>query len=380
MIERVNIHNYKSIQNADISLRNLNVLIGSNGVGKSNFISFFELLKALLSQRLGNYILERGGFDRFLYQGVKYSKNLDGLIDFSNTNAFYFKLASAIGDKAFIEESGNYFNSKGDKTKDYQRLWSWSVWDQAVPESSVIDNTKWQSGYLKDFMQSFAVYHFHDTSISSPMRRACKIEDNEFLRYDASNLAAYLYRLQINEPQNFKLIEGTIRSIAPYFKRFKLHESPNSKGMISLEWEENDSETYLDAYSFSDGTIRFIALATLILQSNTPTTIIIDEPELGLHPTAINKLAALVRRAARKKQIILATQSTNLVNCFDTEDIIVVDRKDKQTVFSRLDREELDTWLEEYSLGDIWEKNIIGGQPNCIRNWYGYNTDKVPSL
>ena len=363
MIERISIHNYKSIQDGDIRLRNLNVLIGSNGAGKSNFISFFELLKALLNQRLGNYILERGGFDRFLYQGIKNSKHIEGLIDFSNTNAFYFKLAPAIGGKAFIEGSGNYFNSQKDDSKEYKKLWDWSSWDQAVPESSIIDNATWQSGYLKDFMKSFAVYHFHDTSISSPMRRACKIEDNEFLRYDASNLAAYMYRFQINEPQNFKLIEGTIRSIAPYFKRFKLHENQNNKGMISLEWEENDSETYLDAYSFSDGTIRFIALTTLLLQSNPPTTIIIDEPELGLHPTAICKFAALVRRAAQKKQIILATQSTNLVNCFDAEDIIVVDRKDKQTIFNRLDKEELITWLEEYSLGGIWEKNIIGGQP-----------------
>ena len=187
------------------------------------------------------------------------------------------------------------------------------------------------------------------------------MRDNDFLRHDASNLAAFLYRLQQTEPQSFKLIEGVVRSIVPYFKCFKLRENPN--GMIFMEWEEKDSDAYLDANSFSDGTLRFIALATLLLQPNLPKTIIIDEPELGLHPTAINKLAALVRRAAKEKQIILATQSVNLVNCFEPEDILVVDRADNQTVFNRLDSKELSDWLSEYSIGDIWEKNIIGGQP-----------------
>ena len=181
MIERIQIQNYKSIQNADIKLGNLNVLIGSN------------------------------------------------LIDFANTNVFFFKLKPAIGNKAFIETSGDFFNNEDDKTKDYEKLWN--------------------------------------------------------------------------------------------------------------------------------RTLRFIALTTLLLQPNLPDTIIIDEPELGLHPTAINKFAALLRRAAQKKQIILATQSVNLVNCFEPEDIIVVDRESKQTVFNRLEKDTLDAWLEEYNIDDIWENN-----------------------
>ena len=363
MIERIIIKNYKSIQNADVKLGNLNVLIGSNGVGKSNFISFFELVHAMLNKRLGSYVLKRGGFDRFLYKGIKKSDYLESLIDFSNTNAFYFKLRPAIGNKAFVEYSGDYFNHKGDSTKSYDTLWHKYTWDNAVEESGILDNPKWRAAHLRKFLNSFIVYHFHDTSITSLMRQECNIGDNEALRHDASNIAAYLYRLQQNEPQNFKLIEGVVRSIAPYFKNFKLRENPNNKGKIILEWEEKDSDAYLDAYSFSDGTLRFIALATLLLQENLPDTIIIDEPELGLHPAAITKFAALVRRASKEKQIILATQSVNLVNCFMPEDIIVVDRKDNQTVFNRLDKDTLSSWLEEYNIGDIWEKNIIGGQP-----------------
>lgn len=362
MIERLFIKNYKSIRKAQIELNRLNVLIGSNGVGKSNLISFFELLQSMLNQRLGSYVLSRGGIDRLLYQGRKHSESINSLIDFNNTNAFFFELKPAVGEKVFIEYSGDYFNSKDDRTKDYSK-WNKAIWDRAVEESDIIDSSKWRVGYLRDFLKSFTVYHFHDTGINSPMRQACDVGDNENLRHDASNLGAYLYRLQQTEVQTFRLIEGVIRSIAPYFKGFKLMPDRLLPGKITLEWEEVDSEMYLDANSFSDGTLRFIALVTLLLQPNLPETIIIDEPELGLHPTAVNKLAALVRKVSLKKQIILATQSVSLVNCFSPEDIIVVDRKEQQTVFKRLETEELAAWMDEYSIGDIWEKNVIGGQP-----------------
>lgn len=361
MIEQIIIENYKSIHTARIPLRNLNVMIGQNGVGKSNFISFFELVQKMLDQNLGNYILERGGIERFLFQGSQHSNYIQALIDFKNTNAFFFKLAPTIDNKAFIEYSGDYFNSHGLKTKDYSK-WNKTLWDKAVEESDII-NKKYRAIYLQNFIKGFIVYHFHDTSKTSPMRRPCNISDNEYLRHDASNLAAYLYRLQVTEPKVFKLIEGTIRSIAPYFKGFRLQPSRINPDQITLEWNEMDSDTYLDGQSFSDGTIRFIALATVLLQPNLPDTIIIDEPELGLHPSAINKLSALIKRASKNAQVIVATQSVNLIDYFRPEDIIVVDREDHQTVFKRFTSDELSIWLDEYSMGEIWEKNIIGGRP-----------------
>ena len=362
MIEQLIIENYKSIRKASLKLDKLNVLIGANGVGKSNFISSIDLFNAMYNQRLGSYFLERGGVDNILYQGSKVSDYIRFLIDFDNTNAFTFSLKPANGGKAFIDSSGDYFNGVNDQKKEYGK-WHWHQWDVSEEESSIRENNNYRADHIKRYLSSFTVYHFHDTSRTSYMRKECKLGDNESLRHDASNLAAYLYKLQQTEKQSFKLIEGVIHSIAPYFKRFILRENPLREGYISLEWEEVSSDAYRDAYSFSDGTLRFIALATLLLQEKIPQTIIIDEPELGLHPTAINKLAALVRRASTNSQIILATQSVNLVNCFEPEDIIVVDREDNQTVFKHLERESLNLWLEEYNIGDIWEKNIIGGQP-----------------
>lgn len=345
-------------------MTNLNVLIGSNGVGKSNFISFFEMTKAIFEQRFGSYTLDKGGIDNLLYRGRKISKEIYGLMDFKNTNAFFFTLKPAQSNKGYIDNTGDFFNKRGESTKDYLGQWHRTFWDSAVEESNLMGKMYGRAYYLNSYLRSFTVYHFHDTSSSSPMRGQCEINDNSFLRDNGSNLAAYLYMLKQTDEKAFRLIEGTIHSIAPYFKRFNLRPDPVTPSKISLEWEEVNSDMYLNGYSFSDGTIRFIALATLLLQSKLPEVIIIDEPELGLHPAAINKLAALIKRASKSSQIILSTQSTNLVNCFEPENIIVVDREDEQTVFKRLNSADLSVWMDEYnySISDMWETNLIGGQ------------------
>lgn len=363
MIEQVLIKNYKSIKDLSLSLNRLNVLIGSNGAGKSNFISFFELTKAIYEQRLGSYTLSKGGIDNLLRQGRKISPSIQGLIDFDNTNAFFFEIKPAQSSKGYIEKTGDYFNNLCLQKKDYSD-WNKTVWDSAVEESSLKDNKKWRATYLQKYLSSFTVYHFHDTSSNSPMRGDCPINDNEYLRDNGSNLAAYLYSLMQNDEKTFRLIEGVIRSIAPYFKGFRLRPDAINKERIRLEWEERNTDMYLDGYSFSDGTLRFIALTTLLMQPQMPEVIIIDEPELGLHPAAINKLAELVRQASLKSQIILSTQSASLVNCFEVDDIIVVDRADNQSIFRHLEREELEKWMDNYewSISDLWEKNMIGGQ------------------
>jgi predicted ATPase len=364
MIENVIIKNFKSIRDLELPLTNLNVLIGSNGVGKSNFISFFEMAKAIFEQRFGSYTLDKGGIDNLLYRGRKISKEMYGLMDFKNTNAFFFTLKPAQSNKGYIDNTGDFFNKRGESTKDYLGQWHRTFWDSAVEESNLMGKMYGRAYYLNSYLRSFTVYHFHDTSSSSPMRGQCEINDNFFLRDNGSNLAAYLYMLKQTDEKAFRLIEGTIHSIAPYFKRFNLRPDPVTPSKISLEWEEVNSDMYLNGYSFSDGTIRFIALATLLLQSKLPEVIIIDEPELGLHPAAINKLAALIKRASKSSQIILSTQSTNLVNCFEPENIIVVDREDEQTVFKRLNSDDLSVWMDKYnySISDMWETNLIGGQ------------------
>ncbi len=364
MIKQVQIYNYKSIREATIALQPINILVGCNGAGKSNFISFFELLRKIYQQRLGEYVVEHGGADKLLYHGAKVSQQIDGLFNFDDQNAFFFSLKPAVNNKLYIATTGDYFNSHSDHTQAYKQLWDQTTWDNSVEESEISRQKAWRAGYIKQFLDSFTVYHFHDTSISSPMRKPCSVEDNLMLRHDASNLAAFLYKLQAIAPTHFAMIESVVRSVAPYFKCFNLRPSELSPTQISLVWEEVGSDMYLDATSLSDGTLRFIALAALLLQPTPPQTLIIDEPELGLHPSAINKLSGLIKRAAANgAQVIVATQSVNLVNNFSPADILVSERGNGQSIFRHLETDSLAEWLDAYSIGTLWEKNVIGGRP-----------------
>jgi predicted ATPase len=212
-------------------------------------------------------------------------------------------------------------------------------------------------------MSSFKIFHFHDTSDTAKIKKTSNVHDNHVLREDAGNLASFLYLLQEKHPKSFKKIEMTIHSVAPFFEKFDLKPNNINPESIRLEWKEKDSDMYLNASHLSDGTLRFIALTTLLMQPEPPSIIIIDEPELGLHPFAINKLAGLIQKVSAHSQVIISTQSVGLVDNFEPEDIIVVDRKEKQSVFERQNSENLQRWLENYTIGDLWLKNVIGGRP-----------------
>jgi predicted ATPase len=135
--------------------------------------------------------------------------------------------------------------------------------------------------------------------------------------------------------------------------------------MIQLEWRQKDSDYPFLASHLSDGTLRFICLATALLQPSPPATMVFDEPELGLHPFALTLLANLFEVAARRtsQQVIVSTQSAPLVNEFEPEDVIVVERAEGESVFRRLDSAKLSGWLEDYTLGELWQKNVFGGGP-----------------
>jgi predicted ATPase len=197
------------------------------------------------------------------------------------------------------------------------------------------------------------------------MKKTASLNDNRFLRSDGSNLAAFLYYLAKKHESNYRLILGAVQRVAPFVDDFQLEPAKLNPETIRLEWRHKNSDTYFDASSLSDGTLRFIALATLFLQPEEyrPSVILVDEPELGLHPYAVTMLAALVKQSGAKTQVILGTQSPLLLDHFQPEDVLVADRVESSTKLSRLDSAKLSLWLEDYSLGQLWEKNEFGGRP-----------------
>ncbi len=368
MIGHIYIKNFRSIKESEIKLDHINVLIGSNGSGKSNFLNFFKMVRAILDQDMINYFKKRGGFLNIKYKGSPRNENIEGLLEFDNTNAYTFELSYAENNTGILTLDGDYYNGYDDNPLTIKKIrsnWHYKPYPHSSKPGSVVKNMdEFRYKVVHGRLSQINIFHFHDTSPLSPLRQQSKINDNKTFREDGENIASYLYKIKIKEPFNYKLIENTISSVFPNFEGFNLEPLELNNDTIELAW--NDSrfpDEYMNASHFSDGTLRFIALSTLLLQKELPSIIIIDEPELGLHPFAIHKLAAMLKNAAEKgAQIILATQSVDLLNYFETNEIITVDYDKEQTVFNRLDPEKLKGWLDEYSLGDLWQKNIIGGQ------------------
>ncbi len=366
MIERIIIENFKSIRKLDLELKPINILVGANGAGKSNFLAFFKFTNRVYEHRLEQHI--GNNINSFLRFGRKKSDFIYGLFDFDNKYAVSYKIFPTTNKNTGYKNGENFLeNPDANLEKNYQK---WKVvYINKNSESNyrlyeAADRASWLFSFALPYFNSFKTYHFQDTGKDSPLKEINKLDDNDFLHEDGENLAAFLYYLQEKHSKDFTNIENQIRSVAPFFDRFNLSPRKLNEEEIRLRWFEKGADTYFDAFDLSDGTLRFMALTTLLLQPDLPKTIIIDEPELGLHPFAINKLAAMMKQAAVKgSQVIVSTQSVGLIDNFEPEDIITVDREDEQSVFRRLNSEDLKDWLEDYTLGELWNKNVIGARP-----------------
>ncbi|UCV16612.1 AAA family ATPase [Quatrionicoccus australiensis] len=355
-IEKISIRGYKSIRELEnLSLDRLNVLIGANGAGKSNFISFFRLLARLMAGELSYHVAKSGGPDALLHYGRKRTPQMSAEMYFGN-NGYKLVLEPTQANTMIFAREAFYWNMGGD--------FSLGAGHPETKSGSGIQRNI--ANFVVPSVKSWIVYHFHDTSDSAPMKQAGAVNDNGWLRPDGANLAAYLYRLREQFPEHYRRIVDTIRLVAPFFSDFQLRPNPLDPNSIQLEWNELGSDFPFLGHHLSDGSLRFICLATVLLQPDElmPATILFDEPELGLHPYAIELLASLMHQASVKHQLIVSTQSVELLNQFSPEQIIVVDRENDQSTFNRLDPAKLSVWLDEYSLGEMWKQNMFGGRPS----------------
>lgn len=354
---------FKSIKNLQyLQLGQVNVLIGSNGAGKSNLISFFRLLSWMLSGtgNLQMHIAKYGGGSSVLFEGSLVTTGIKAdltLESRAGINEYAFELVHAAKDVLVFTDECYRFSRQ-----DLEGRADWSHLGSGHKEAALLELEDPTARVILSMLRGCVVYQFHNTSENARIRQYWNVDDNKFLKEDGANLAPFLLHLQEHKPAYYRRIVETIKDIVPFFDDFVLEPDHHK---LLLQWKEKGSDIVFGPHQASDGTLRIMALASLLLQpeGKLPPLIIIDEPELGLHPYAITVIAGLLKSVSFQAQVLLATQSTAFVDQFEPEDILVVERRDRESLFKRLDAEALQEWLEEYSISELWEKNVLGGRP-----------------
>ena len=362
-LEWITVKGFRSIRSIEkLKLQSINVIIGSNGSGKSNFISTFALLNSIRQGQLAEYVARSGGANNILHFGQKETKSLYLRLSFDNdVNGYDITLIPTADDELRpLTETVYYW----DKSRYADPL------DRGIVTRGQEAGISGQrpdaiSRYVQHHLERWRLYHFHDTSASSPMKQNAEVGDNRHLRSDASNIAPFLFMLREGFRASYDLIVAVVQKVAPFFEDFVLRPLVLNEDKIRLEWKHRSTDAYFGPSALSDGSLRFIALATLLMQPAIlrPSVILIDEPELGLHPYALAMLANMMRQASQHTQLLISTQSALLLDHFEPSEVLVADRTDNSTTLKRLVDAELNEWLEEYSLGQLWEKAEFGGRP-----------------
>lgn len=364
-LTKIEISGFKSIESLSIEPRDINVMIGPNGSGKSNFVSFFRMMSWMLSDppRLQEFIGLNGAAHSLLHDGPKVTHDIEASLSLSTEagiNDYRFRLAHAARDILIFTNESFRFSGKNKTTPN--KWYDLGVGHKETQMVASTDINKKTRPTITQLLRGLVVYQFHDTSFNSRIRQKQKVSEGRWLKEDAGNLSSFLYRMRENAPANFAKATEITSLIMPFFDHFVLEKEND---FILLKWRERNCEETFDAGQASDGMLRTIALIALLCQpkENLPDVLFIDEPELGLHPYAISVIAGLIKSISLSRQVFIATQSPLFINQFDPEDIIVLDRVGRNSKFTQLNSKSLEDWLREYSLADLWEKNVIGGRP-----------------
>lgn len=386
-ITRLQIEGFKSFRKLDVELNpGVNVLIGANGSGKSNLVDFFRMLGAMGRHTFQRFVSENGGADRLCHLGTKETTSIKCAVGFREQQdraRYAFELVVTNDDRLLFgsEEFGNDTSHQGFEKvhtpgggaePSYNQTWQMPGGPEP-PQSQAI---------LRWIVAMIEAYRLDDIGPTSPIRKPQATSDRLWLRSDFSNLSPMIgFHSVSGAPEHARLVELTKR-VCPSFDGFRF-VSIEDGARLRFEWEHKTRDFPMHNSQLSGGTLRFIAMAWALIHPGyrslqdmefgeqgivvkhfataRPDIIVLDEPELGLHPHALELLASLIKSVATERQVIIATQSVDLLNQFSPEEVIVMDSDGAQSTAHRLDPKALEDWLKEYSLGDLWWKNVFGG-------------------
>lgn len=376
-LRELHITGFASLADVRLELSRTTVLVGANGSGKSNLLRALKMAPLIRTASLQRFVADVGGAAALLHYGPKHTPSLRLSLEFADDRGpvrYEAELSYAAGDRlAFKEETVLDHPAAADKAIE-------SSLGEGHWESELGDSNGQPTGVQRAswWIARMNFFHFHDTSATSSLRPHARVEDDQYLRSDGSNLAAYLLRLANStehaDASAWRRINHLVRRIAPAVK--ELAPTAVNGTAARLDWIDDRDERF-GVHQLSDGTLRAISLITALGQptERLPKFITIDEPELGLHPAAIAVLAELAHAVAPHTQVLFATQSTALLDHFDPADIVVAERRNGATEFQRLDGDALERWLEDYSMGQIFTKGVLGGVPSPVG--YPHSSDSI---
>jgi len=397
MISSLSIHGFKSFKSLqDFSLRPLNVLIGPNRSGKTNFLDFWDLLSQAGKQQLPNAINKRGGIGSVISwnqiaslkfeldfeargpfapeNGIRYSVNLaKQQLTYSVANERLAQNPNKAGlqNSRLIISSGAgiIYKHKGGKNE-RQKVRLDSAMDLAITQ--IRDASAYPAlDKLRRYLANIVVQRPFNTDDNSPMRNAQHIGVRETevpptrLSRGGDNLTNVLYFMN-NDPQYQDYYEEYLLTLQRAFPSCEklIFPADAAQGKTIVAWKDHHlSNRPMTANLLSDGTLRFMCLLAALYDPEPPSVLCIDEPEVSLHPQLVRLLASVLQEASERMQIIVATHSPELISYLENaDDVVVVEAEEGWSTLKRLSQSELQHWLENYSLGELWMTGEIGGR------------------
>ena len=385
--ERIHVQGFRRLHDVDLKLRPLNVLIGANGCGKTSLLDVFTLLSASASGELKATLGEYGGLDPNLtaLSSIPGEKAPFMRFELDRTSDDFPVVKYAISLKArgtayhipeerltqHIDESKpepmkhiesthgrvRYFDpgEKGLKAPE---------WEHDPTESALSQVLKMyqQPERFRQVLGSSTHYHVLDVGVRAPVRLPQKMQEASLPGQDGEDLLPCLYWMREAAPERFEVIEDTLRVAFPAFER--LNFPPVASGMLAMSWKETTSKSPFFAHQLSEGTLRFLWLVTLLYSPGLTEVTLIDEPEVSLHPELLSILADCMRDAARRTQLIVATHADRLVRFLKPEEVVTFDVEEEgASTATRAEDLDLDAWLKEYTLDQVWQHGRMGGRP-----------------
>jgi predicted ATPase len=387
-ISTLHMHNYRCLVDVELPIRDLTVVIGPNGAGKTSLLEVFQLLERGCQQELGSFLASQGGVQAVLSHPriagrppcLQIGVELDVQSDQSDAPMDYrFELAGQqVGYMINSERLEWQFDPQAKKPFQYidahrDRLYyadptkavkmAQPDWDYNRLELALAQVPKMyrEPETLRSMFASTRHYSFLDVSPRAVVRSSQSLTPDTRPGPNGENLYSALYNMRASHRDIYERIGALLEQGFADFKRLEFPVV--GAGQVTLAWYERGSREPLYPNQLSEGTLRFLWLITILLATPEPALLLLDEPEVSMHPELLKLLAALLQDASVRSQIVVATHSPDLIRWLQPEEVLIADKEDGVTRFTWADELDLDEWLEEYTLRDLWLMGNLGGRP-----------------